>query len=159
MTFIHSRAREFANQLKAQIEHGHKPGDLLLPTAMLSKEHGVTLWTVRGALHLLSREGVIASYSNKGYYVMARDGKPLNPPVPLQRQIADDLRQKILNEDYEPQEKLPSLRELARTYRCSTAPVRGAFEILQDEKLLITVPQDGTYVNTSPDSSHEEGRS
>lgn len=156
MTFIPSHAREFADLLKAEIEEFRKPGDLLLPTTMTAEQYGVTVWIARGAMHLLSREGVIASYSRMGYYVAARDGTPLRRPVPLQRVIADELRRKILDGDYEPQEKLPSLRQLAHKYGSSTAPVRRAIEILQDEDLLTTSQKRGTFVNTPPVNSHEE---
>lgn len=159
MTFIHSSSLDFADHLQSRIDAGdYVIGDRLPSTAVLSKRHGIPITTVRGSLHLLSREGVIAStYAQNGYYVTRRGSETMvPPPMPLQKKVVDDLRRKIIAGTYKPAQKLPSIRKLAKAYGVSAGPVRQALEMLVDEHLLTTLPRKGVYVSMPPENSPEE---
>jgi GntR family transcriptional regulator len=66
---------QLARILRTQITSGeYKPDDMLPTEEQLSKAFGVSRITVRGALQVLSREGLIVRYSGKGTFVAKRDG-------------------------------------------------------------------------------------
>lgn len=66
-----------AAELRQKITSGaHQPGGRLPSESELQAEHGVSRHTVRQALMLLAREGLIISGQGRGWYV--REVRPLN---------------------------------------------------------------------------------
>jgi GntR family transcriptional regulator len=72
-------------------------------------------------------------------------------PRPPFRQIADDLRQQILDRRLARGEKLPSERELVERYGTAQATVRQALAVLRVEGLVTPHQGKGVFVRRRPD--------
>lgn len=68
--------------------------------------------------------------------------------IPLYIQIYNDLKEKILNNQYKSEEFLPSERELSELYGVERATTRRALELLVKDKLLQKIPGVGTRVSS-----------
>ena len=75
--------------------------------------------------------------------------KRLNPnsSIPLYRQLAKDLIKKIESSVYQPGEKIPSIRELARQYDVSNITVVRALEELRQHQYVYSVHGKGYFVS------------
>lgn len=73
---------------------------------------------------------------------MAHQGKP------AYQQIADDLRQQILDGDLQAGDQLPTEASLMDEYGVSRIVIRGAMESLQNEGLVIKQRGKGTFVRS-----------
>lgn len=69
---------------------------------------------------------------------------------PLQVRIADELRAQTETQQLPPGARLPTLDELALTYRCSLTTIRKAVDLLRQQGLVITVQGKGTFVRERP---------
>jgi GntR family transcriptional regulator/MocR family aminotransferase len=69
-----------------------------------------------------------------------------NAPLPLHRQVYEELRQAILAGRLTPGEKLPSTRSLAQLLEVSRATITQSYDILLSEGYLETIVGSGTYV-------------
>lgn len=78
--------------------------------------------------------------------VDARESWSLDPATPITRQISRILRERIIQSDLKPGDRL-SESEVARSYEVSRQPVREAFIRLADQGLLAVLPQRGTIVS------------
>lgn len=67
-------------------------------------------------------------------------------PLPLYYQVAQHLREQILNREIDLNEELPSERELTHKYRVSRHTVRQAIDLLVSEGLVRRVQGVGSYV-------------
>ncbi len=68
--------------------------------------------------------------------------------IPIYEQIKNQLKNKILNNELKEGELLPSIRSLARDLKCSVITTKNAYEELEKEGFVITVPAKGIYVAT-----------
>ncbi len=68
----------------------------------------------------------------------------------LYEQIAESLRLRIAQGDLEPGQRLPSVRDLAQQWGCTTSTVSRAYAILADEGLVTGHRGSGTRVTESP---------
>lgn len=68
------------------------------------------------------------------------------------RQIADDLRQQILNGDYPPGSRLPTREELQLQYRVAGCTVSNAMRILKDQGYVLARQGSG-YFAAMPSSA------
>jgi DNA-binding FadR family transcriptional regulator len=73
-----------------------------------------------------------------------------NDPRPAYEQLADELRQAIRTGDYQPNDRLPSTRELADTHGIAPMTVRHALQTLQDEGLIVARQGRGVFVQQPP---------
>ncbi len=71
---------------------------------------------------------------------MVRDGQP------LYRQLADDLRQRIFQEEFAVGGSIPTEAQLSREYRASRITVRHALDLLKQEGLLHREQGRGSFV-------------
>ncbi len=69
--------------------------------------------------------------------------------VPLYLQVAGNLRQRILQGEWGPGEKISTLEELETEYEVARVTVRQALEVLQGESLLQRRQGKGTFVAAS----------
>lgn len=69
--------------------------------------------------------------------------------VPLYMQLVDSIVQKINKKEYQPEEKLPSERELCDMYGLSRITVRNALQELQREGYIYKVHGKGTFVSSN----------
>lgn len=76
-----------------------------------------------------------------------------NGPVPVQRQLADHLRQRILRGDLVPGSRLPSTRDLAASLGVHRRAVVQAFGLLEAEGLVVAGVGQGTFVRSHPDAA------
>jgi DNA-binding GntR family transcriptional regulator len=64
---------QIADDLRGQIEAGkHGPGDRLPSNRLLSEQYGVAAETLRQALDVLRSEGLIATQSTRGTFVLRK---------------------------------------------------------------------------------------
>ncbi|MDK8503202.1 GntR family transcriptional regulator [Aerococcus sp. UMB1112A] len=66
--------------------------------------------------------------------------------LPLYQQIVQELKRNILSGELQEEEQLPSIRQLAKDLEVSVITVKKAYEKLEQENFLMTVPYQGTYV-------------
>ena len=66
--------------------------------------------------------------------------------VPIYRQIADQVREKILTGELEAGAMLPSIRQLAQTLRISVITTRRGYEELEREGLIETASGKGSFI-------------
>lgn len=66
--------------------------------------------------------------------------------VPLYEQIIDEIKRNIVTEELSEMEQLPSIRKLAKELEVSVITVKKAYETLEQQGYLITIPSQGTYV-------------
>lgn len=83
--------------------------------------------------------------------VAAMDRLTVDPhaPEPSYRQLADQLRARILSGQIGPREPLPSITYLMQETGLAVNTVRRAIGVLVEEKLAYTVPGRGTYAAPS----------
>jgi GntR family transcriptional regulator/MocR family aminotransferase len=72
----------------------------------------------------------------------------INPhaPLPLHRQVYEELRQAILAGRLKPGERLPSTRSLAQLLEVSRATITQSYDLLLSEGYLETIVGSGTFV-------------
>jgi GntR family transcriptional regulator len=70
-----------------------------------------------------------------------------NNGVPIYQQIADDLREQIMNGKIKEGSYLPSIRSLAKDLKISVITTMKAYELLQEEGLVSAVQGKGYIVN------------
>ena len=67
-------------------------------------------------------------------------------PAPKYSVIADDITAKIRTGVLKPGEKLPSIRELCASYKCSETVIRFVMVALKERKLVEGEPGRGVFV-------------
>jgi DNA-binding GntR family transcriptional regulator len=71
--------------------------------------------------------------------------------VPVYRQLADILREKIESGELGHLDVLPSEKMLSQTYGVGRDTARAAVAVLRDAGLVFTVAHRGTYVGPRPE--------
>lgn len=66
--------------------------------------------------------------------------------VPIYEQIKEQIKSKIISNELKVGEMLPSIRSLAKDLRISVITTKNAYEQLEKEGYVETVPAKGTYV-------------
>ena len=69
---------------------------------------------------------------------------------PIYTQIVDGFREQILSGILQPEDKLPSVRELASTLTINPNTIQRAYRQLEMEGWIATVPGKGCYVCGAP---------
>ena len=67
--------------------------------------------------------------------------------TPIYEQIKEQIKSKIISNELKPNELLPSIRNLAKDLRCSVITTKNAYEELEREGYVKTIPSKGVYVN------------
>ena len=73
--------------------------------------------------------------------------------IPLYEQIEKQLREKIISGELKEGEVLPSIRSFAADLRISVITIKKAYEILEQEGMIFSVPGKGFYVD-NPDLNY-----
>ena len=74
---------QIADDLRGQIEAGkHGPGDRLPSNRLMSEQYGVAAETLRQALDVLRGEGMIATQSTRGTFVLRKDRERVSDEGP-----------------------------------------------------------------------------
>lgn len=66
--------------------------------------------------------------------------------IPIYEQIKDQIKNKIVSNELKTGELLPSIRNLAKDLRISVITTKNAYEELEKEGYVQTIPSKGTYV-------------
>jgi DNA-binding GntR family transcriptional regulator len=66
--------------------------------------------------------------------------------VPVYRQLADDLRERIMSGEFPPRTPLPSAKTLAQEHGIAIGTVTRAVDVLRQEGLVRTIPGRGVWV-------------
>lgn len=66
--------------------------------------------------------------------------------IPIYEQIKEQIKNKIVSNELKTGEMLPSIRNLAKDLRISVITTKNAYEELEKEGYIETVPGKGTYV-------------
>ncbi len=66
--------------------------------------------------------------------------------VPIYEQIKEQIKSKIISNELVVGEKLPSIRSLAHDLRISVITTKNAYEELEREGYVETIPAKGTYI-------------
>jgi GntR family transcriptional regulator len=84
--------------------------------------------------------------------VAAMDRLTIDPhaPEPSYRQLADQLRARIVSGQIQPREALPSLTYIEQETGLAVNTIRKAIALLVEEKLVYAVPGRGTYAAARP---------
>jgi len=69
-------------------------------------------------------------------------------PDPLYKQVSDQIKKLIINNDLKSNDKLPSVRELSKQLKISTITVKRSYSDLEQEGFIITRPGLGTFVSS-----------
>ena len=69
--------------------------------------------------------------------------------APIYEQIPKQIKEGILNHVLAPDEMLPSIRQLAKELQISVITTKRAYEELENEGLIYSVPQKGFFVSPS----------
>ncbi|MEG0013995.1 MAG: GntR family transcriptional regulator [Cellulosilyticaceae bacterium] len=67
--------------------------------------------------------------------------------VPLYEQVLSQIKHLILTNELQPDEALPSIRVLAKELKVSIITIKRAYEELEIEDFIKTIPGKGTYVS------------
>lgn len=77
--------------------------------------------------------------------------------TPIYEQIKEQIKNKILSNELKTGELLPSIRSLAKDLRISVITTKNAYEELEREGYVETIPGKGTYVaNKNKEMIREE---
>ncbi|WP_305133071.1 GntR family transcriptional regulator [Thomasclavelia cocleata] len=66
--------------------------------------------------------------------------------IPIYEQIKEQIKNKVVSNELETGELLPSIRSLAKDLRISVITTKNAYEELEKEGYVETIPGKGTYV-------------
>lgn len=66
--------------------------------------------------------------------------------APIYEQIKEQIKSKILSNELKPGDLLPSIRNLAKDLRISVITTKNAYEELEREGYVETIPGKGTYI-------------
>ena len=66
--------------------------------------------------------------------------------IPIYEQVKEQIKNKIVSNELKTGELLPSLRNLAKDLRISVITTKNAYEALEREGYVETIPGKGTYV-------------
>jgi len=69
--------------------------------------------------------------------------------VPIYEQITKQIKEGILSRALEADEMLPSIRQLAKELQISVITTKRAYEELENEGMIYSVPQKGFFVSPS----------
>ena len=79
-------------------------------------------------------------------------------PRPIYEQVKDSFRQLILSGVMRPEEKMPSVRELASGLAINPNTIQRAYRELEQEGYICSVPGKGSFVSAAEDAAKAHRR-
>ncbi|MFI0905758.1 GntR family transcriptional regulator [Streptomyces sioyaensis] len=134
-----------ADALRKEIGKGHFTEVGLPSEAALMREHGVARTTVRRALELLEKEGLIRSEPGVGRVVS--DGSERRP-------LAQRMSDMIAERGFAVGDAFPSEARLCEEFAVSRTALRSVLSALEGQGLLEAVHGKGRFVRALPASTH-----
>ncbi|MGP3691022.1 GntR family transcriptional regulator [Streptomyces sp. IBSNAI002] len=153
----------------------YAPGSRLPSARWLQERFGVSSSTVQNALRVLKQEGLVYSVLGRGSYVRSTAPNPStagcaghpgsvseeteaeHDPRPPYVRTADILRQAILSDEFGPEGRLPSARELQDRYKIANSTAQNAVRVLKREGLVFAVKGKGVFVRRTVREEHSSG--
>ena len=89
----------------------------------------------------------------ENYEVIALIRINYRDPRPIYEQVKDGFRQLILSDILKPDERMPSVRELAGSLAINPNTIQRAYRELEQEGYICTVPGKGSFVADSADAA------
>lgn len=92
-------------------------------------------------------------YSLEGVYTEYIQGGPMNIIIsnssdePIYIQVKNQIKNAIISNELKPNDKLPSIRSLAKDLRISVITTKSAYEELERDGYVETIPSKGIYVS------------
>jgi GntR family transcriptional regulator len=81
---------------------------------------------------------------------------PLNPD-PMYKQVTDQIKNAIASGEVQPEERLPSIREMSKELNISAITIKRAYADLESEGYIFTRPGMGSFVaNINKDNLRRE---
>lgn len=138
-------SRRIAEELRDRIRDGHlQPGTMLPSEAQLAEQHGVARGTVRSALGVLVKDGLVEVVPGIGRRI-AGDANGIEPTTTYER-IAADLAERVHNGEFSSGEALPSEATLVEQYEVSRNTVRRAYRVLTESGIVVVRHGSGAFV-------------
>ncbi|MBB5778357.1 GntR family transcriptional regulator [Nonomuraea jabiensis] len=135
---------QISEVLKSRITGELSPGDLLISEAGIQREFRVARTTARRAIRVLRNQGLVHTRQGEGTFV-STPGEGAEQ-IPLYRQIADEIRERIMAGELAAHRPLPREVTLVRQYGAARETVRRAIALLREQGWVFTVPHRGSYV-------------
>lgn len=67
--------------------------------------------------------------------------------IPIYKQVTNQIKNAIISKELKSGDKLPSIRTLAKDLRISVITTKAAYEELENDGYVETIPSKGTYVS------------
>lgn len=80
-----------------------------------------------------------------GFVISQADGRP------MYRQVMEQIKQRVAVGDWPPEQKIPSIRELAVALRISVITIKRAYLELEREGVIVTMQGKGSFVAANAD--------
>jgi DNA-binding GntR family transcriptional regulator len=149
-------AEKIAGGIQRYIKKELSPGDKLPPNYDLAAMFNVSVKTIHDAVKMLTKEGIL--YSRRGKYgtVVLDDNNGISHVMYNYENIEQKLRKKIID-NYNINDKLPSIKELAKEYKTSEKTVKKALDNLKEDGCIAFVRGrwGGTFVTDIPQDSKD----
>ncbi len=81
------------------------------------------------------------------FVISQTDGRP------MYLQIMEQIKQRVASGDWQPEQKIPSIRELAISLKVSVITVKRAYLELEREGIIVTQHGKGSYISADTDLS------
>ena len=82
-----------------------------------------------------------------------------NTAQPIYEQITNQIKKMVMNGELKAGDAMPSMRKLAKELHVSVITTQRAYDDLQKDGFIVTVPAKGTFVSTqNQDFIREENR-
>lgn len=116
----------------------------MISEAGIQREFRVARTTARRAIRVLRNQGLVHTRQGEGTFVSS-PGEGAEQ-IPLYRQIADEIRERIAAGELAAHRPLPREVTLVRQYGAARETVRRAIALLREQGWVFTVPHRGSYV-------------
>lgn len=146
-------AEKIAQKIEKYISENLQDGDKLPTNKEFKKMFKTSLKTIHNAIKILNKKGIL--YTRRGYYGTIVLGKVTHQEEYFYEKIEQKLKNLISN--CEIGNKLPSIRELAKTYNTSEKTIKKALDNLSDDGYIAFSRgrYGGTFVTDIPQKSNE----
>ena len=80
----------------------------------------------------------------------------LKTRVPIFKQVSDNFKRKIYTGELVPDERVPSIRELAKTLGVNPNTIQKAYRELEEKGFFYTVQGQGSFISSPPEGQVKE---
>lgn len=138
-------SRRIAEELRSQIQDGTLEAGSMLPSEhKLAERYRVARGTVRAAMEQLASDKLIEVLPGRGRRVC---GRPVvTVATTAYERIADDIRNRITENNYSTGDPLPSESNITAEYGVSRNTARRAYRLLEESGMIVILHGSGVFV-------------